>query len=59
MLQECGPIQRFVYGGVGPFGDMVGWCPLPMKSLTIDLSLIWLAIYTAFTSLTNSYMGKV
>ena len=19
------------YGGVGPFGDMVGWCPLPRK----------------------------
>jgi hypothetical protein len=32
MLEECGPIQRFGYGGVGPFGDMVGCYPLPRKS---------------------------
>jgi hypothetical protein len=29
MLEESGPIQRFGYGGVGPFGDMVGCYPLP------------------------------
>lgn len=29
----CGVVQSngLGYGGVGPFGDMVGWCPLPRK----------------------------